>query len=255
MKNHVNVLNPQKTVGENLTCLVGGILLVVTSVLIYLWIYSKIDEKGLLFALELIVPISMYVISIVLVLVSLNKENKIIQLIYIFALWISLNSIFIEERVMMAAIIILVSILLFLVIKLLGKLFSTIFTFCTSCFLFVPITQFICTLLDAVNIRVSIYVIIYLGILCYIVIFLRFGVRINRFWLKLMGFDQKQIDEYNNRQLKNQFNLLYLVAFLIINLFFMNNSSNITDCVNNALLTGVCITNVNWGAILWKKKK
>ena len=80
MKNHVNVLNPQKTVGENLTCLVGGILLVVTSVLIYLWIYSKIDEKGLLFALELIVPISMYVISIVLVLVSLNKENKIIQL-------------------------------------------------------------------------------------------------------------------------------------------------------------------------------
>ena len=85
------------------------------------------------------------------------------------------------------------------------------------------------------------------------------GVKFNRLCLKYaLGYNTETINQYDYKDLKNQINLLYLMMFVILNLSFIYSEetdvSLIANCVNNALITGVCITNVHWKDLFWTNK-
>ena len=85
------------------------------------------------------------------------------------------------------------------------------------------------------------------------------GVRFNKLCLRLMGYSPEQIDQYNYSVLKNQLNIIYVIAFVILNLTWLYNKNDelalVANIINNALITGISITNVNWKSIFRNNKQ
>lgn len=77
---------------------------------------------------------------------------------------------------------------------------------------------------------------------------------------KVLGYGPDKIEQFNYDELKNQINLIYLVAFVTLNLTILFSEqaelSQFANGINNALITGVCITNINFKSLVsWKNKK
>lgn len=262
MKKISELLNQQKSTMENVVCLLVGLGLVVLSIFWYISQYSSIDfndnmEVEIIFIqiLWLTMPVLLFVVGIAFIYSSLNTDKKVVNAILIILVWISLYLIFMDERVTVAALLLFASIVIFIITKIFGKVFSTIITLgLSSAFVLIPLLLISRSLIK----YVSVYVLVYLCISLCLLFYTINGVKINQCCLKIMGYSSHLVTQYDYSQLKNQMNLIYLVIFILLNcaciFSSVNEISSVANCVNNALITGVCITNVEWKSISWKKE-
>ena len=159
-----------------------------------------------------------------------------------------------DERIMMAAIILGVSITIFILSRVFWKEICTMITFgiIISLGSMVLLGATIC-LISEMDVNLPTYPICYSVITICIIIYLRMGVKANKFCLKLMGYSTEQIDQYNYSVLKNQINIIYVIALVILNLTWLYIKNEelalIANVINNALITGVSITNVDLKSI------
>lgn len=149
----------------------------------------------------------------------------------------------------------MILILFFVLIKVFGKVVSTFITLGLSGILLEIFLMIMCYVEPNIPVTTFLYVSITLMLLIYNM----FGVKINQFCIKnILGESKEKIEQYNYEELRNQINFVYLILFFVLNVFYIFNSessiSTLANCVNNSLITGVCITNVNWKSLLWKNK-
>lgn len=137
--------------------------------------------------------------------------------------------------------IILSTFVLFIFLKIYKRVFSTLVTFITGSY----VTLFVVLVLN--HFKLSLEVNLYCSLSIYFLVYNIFGIKINQVFLRAIFGDTKiSSKEYDTNQLKNDINFMYLVFFVLYNVIFRPKFPDVSDIINNAFLTGVCITNLNW---------
>lgn len=196
---------------HSIICFLVGLVIMALSVIAYNILYARIEPDSVLEEMSLLlIPMGSFIIGFALFFSSLNLDNKVVLLILVLSLWISLTSVFMDERIMMATIILGVSITIFILSRVFWKEICTMITFgiiiSLGCMVLLGAT--IC-FIGKLNATLSPHTICYFVITICIIIYLRMGVKANKFCLKLMGYSTEQIDQYNYSVLKNQLNIIY----------------------------------------------
>lgn len=139
------------------------------------------------------------------------------------------------------------------------NVFITIFSFIVcvfiSLYLILRLFLFIATHIPAMSLLngfLGIYIATVVSLILYKVI----ALKLNKFLLKFFG-NKEAHDLYDEKHLKNLLNVIYLFAFIIINILYY--SILIDDIwfnyINNTFLTLLVIINVDWENILLLHKK
>lgn len=255
MKKHI--FNGNNSLKANIVILIIGVVLTIVSGWAYFINYGVVDINQLpkfeMQVLIMIISVPFFLLGVTLIVSSLNLENPVIKTILLIIILAVIYAIARVRPIKIAFVIFLFTILVFIITKIFNKVFSAIITFIVSHILTaIPTVIFIES-----NQACDPFLVIYIFIAGTLVLYNIFGVILNKCCLNLIGTDQKTIDNYNYTELKNQINLIYLVLFITLNVSVLFHSddtiSNLGNCINNALITGVCITNVNWEKVFWEK--
>ncbi len=260
MRCHIRrpILNEENSFKSNILLMAIGLLVMVVSSIIYCLNYTSFSEcvkeisnadfRGISLAMGF--PM-IFVIGLVLAISSLNLHNPYIFCVLVFLLGVFTCELIHSEKVLFAFAMLIISIALFILFKAFEKVVCTFVTF-SICSFSIILFYLLINLIPNMSHEVKLYCSISIFVLLYNIL----GRLINRCFLRFMfGHSKENANEYGFSQLKNQINIIYLFAFVIINIGFMDSlfstENPYASVVNNALLTGVCISNVKWQSILW----
>lgn len=258
MKNSMDSSIERKDIIQNKLCFWFGLVIAVLSVVSYDVLFSRIDFDIMCDdVLLLLIPIAFFVVGIAVLYSSLRSDSKAVKVILVILLWIGLSTAFMDERIMVAVIILGISITFFILSKVFGKILSTMITLGICIGLgTIPFYFLLVYVIKKLGLVVSEYALCNGALILCIVFYLWKGVKFNKLCLKILGYGNDQISQYNYSELRNQVNIMYLIAFVAQNLNWQFNNvgglSDTANVINNALITGVCITNVKWESIFWK---
>lgn len=187
---------------------------------------------------------SLSLLGMVFIISIFNFNNKVVNPISILTIGFVLGCIMFNEYVRTWAIYVIVLI----VIKVTQVMFkNSISTILTALLLMIPT---IATALILLRTSISISVgCLYALALLYFITYIIFGVKLNQRVLKhLFGCSEGVYILYNKEQLKVQFNVMYVIFFIGINitgLCYTGNQIAIT-LLNNVFITGISIVNIDW---------
>ena len=261
METKVNkkIFNTNNGTKKNIMILISGILIVIVSAIIYFYNYNLIDISQLSDNMN---RISLLLMSVILIsfgmciaISAFNLHNKIVRNFLLPISGALIYAVIREKPLRIAFGLILIIILIFVIIKLFGKVIST---FITLSFLSI-LLFFILLIISYIEPHIPATTALYVSITLMLLIYNIFGVKMNRFFIKnMLGESSEKVEQYDYEEFRNQINLVYLILFFVLNIFYIFNSessiSTLANCVNNSLITGVCITNVNWKSLLWRNK-
>ncbi|MBQ7008578.1 MAG: hypothetical protein IJN05_05100 [Ruminococcus sp.] len=254
------IFNADNTTKTNAFFLIIGIIITSIAAVIYFFNYTKINIEQLLkFENQIILmffSVIAFFVGITFLISILNLNNPTIRFILVLILGASIYAVIREEPIRLAFAILLLSFVIFVVTKIFSKVFSTIITFSLSCLFAILFLKLLLVFIPQIQTVTSLYISIASMLLFYNIL----GVKLNQLCLKyILGYSIEKIKRYDSEELKNQINLLYLVLFVMLNLSLIyseqNDISLIGNCVNNALVTGVCITNVHWKSLFWANNR
>lgn len=258
-KENKKIFNTNNRTKKNTMIFISGISIVIVAAKIYFYNYNLIDFSQLS---DNINRISVLLLAVILIpfgmciaISALNLHNDIVRNLLLLILGALIYAVFREKPLRIAFGIILILIFCFIIIKIFGKVISTFLTLGLLSILLVIFLMIMCYVEPNIPVTTVLYVSITLMLLIYNI----FGVKLNQFCIKnILGESKEKIEQYDYEELRNQINLVYLILFFVLNVFYIFNNESITstlaNCVNNSLITGVCITNVNWKSLLWKNK-
>lgn len=86
----------------------------------------------------------------------------------------------------------------------------------------------------------------------YIVVYRAIGKKLNHWFIaNVMGF-KKESETYDDAQLKNQILLIYMVTFVLINLwvYLGKMDEHSWNLINNSFLTGLAIIQIDWNKLI-----
>lgn len=256
--NNNGIFNNNISTKKNIIILIIGILLTIVPAIVYLCIYQSISVSGI--SINKIGLLLMTVIpsplGMCITISAFNLQNNKVRYTMILLLGALIYAVIREEPLRMAFGLVLFLIFLFVIMKLFGKVISTIITLLASCIILVVFLWVLCIFKPDLPSTITLYI----GITVMLLLYNIFGVKMNQFCLKnIWGESKEKIEEYDYGELKNQINLIYLIVFIVLNVMYIFSSetqiSSLANCVNNSLITGVCITNVNWKSLFWKNNK
>lgn len=253
------IFNAENTVKTNVIRSVIGLLITILSITMYCLNYTQINvEQFLEFEKEIIfmfISVLSLLVGTALIISVFNLYNTIVRVVLAIVLVLVICAAFIVESIGVGVAILVMSLVIFILTKIFDKFFSTIITFSVSCLAIIPFLC-VCTIVLQLPRFVSLYTSISVMLLLYNI----FGVKLNQWCLNLLNGGYMELSKkFNYNELKNQINFLYLVLFVALNLSIMYNEhsfiSTLANSINNALITGVCITNVNWKVLFLKNIK
>ncbi len=244
-----SILNPNKTKKSNIVQIIIGVVISVGTSLLYAYNYNKINFFDLSkFETEFVclcLAVFVFFIGAVLLISAFNFNNRIIPSILLMGLGGLLISIIRDEPIRVAFFILVGSFFVFALTKIFYNVSSTIFTFSVNQLLTVFILGLFAEITPNMNASLAVYLSFTISLVFYII----FGVKMNRLCLKHL-FGSYALEEYDAEKLRNHINFIYLILFIILNIFFMYSNEQeetlLANSINNALITGVCITNVVW---------
>lgn len=224
----------------------------------YYSFYHSVEQISINEIWMLFVFVTIIVLGFILVLVSLNLKSivsKVILLI-LLALFITLIVLFTNE-VLYGLLILTMSFVIFIIVKTFYNFVATII----NAVLFMELSFLLMLILGSIfnsddKVKFIVYVSVTLSALLFVICGSKMKWLINRF---IFG---EKIDksEITYEDTKNQLNLVYLIFFILINLLVISDQSDgfpivkgISEMANNALITGVCLTNINWKQFLPRK--
>ena len=209
-------------------------------------------ELAILFVLGML-----FFLGTILVVVTLNMKNSIAKVVLGALLLSFVILAVLKESMRYAFIVLLLSWVIFFVVNVFGKVFSAFYTLIIFCLPTLFLLSFLWENVPNLNPTITLYGCFAIMLLVYNI----FGVKLNQFFMRtVLGYSPDKVEQFDYNELKNQINLIYLVAFVALNfsILFSEQSewSQFANGINNALITGVCITNINWESLrICKEKK
>ena len=257
-----NFFNPENPLKNNRILFAVGLLLIVCAVVLIFLINPKINfeqfvssgggEVVFLFGMAML-----FFLGTIFMVATLNVKNPGAKII-LGALFLSFVVLTIlKESMRYALFVLLVSLIIFVVVKIFGKVFSAFYTLIIFCLPTLFLLSFLWKNVPNLNLTITLYVCFAIMLLAYNIC----GVKINQLFMRtVLGYNPDEVKQFDYNELKNQINLIYLVAFVSLNLSILFSEqaewSQLANGINNALITGVCITNINWESLrICKEKK
>lgn len=249
-----NFFNPKNPLKNNKILFVFGVFFIVSAVVILFRINPVITfepftlggEIAILFVLGML-----FFLGTILVVVTLNMKNPGAKII-LGALFLSFVVLAVlKESMRYAFIVLLLSWVIFFVVNVFGKVFSAFYTFIIFCIPTIIILNCLWKNVPNLNPTITLYVCFAIMLLVYNIL----GVKLNQLFMRIvLGYSPDKVKQFDYNELKNQINLIYLVAFVALNfsILFSEQSewSQLANGINNALITGVCITNINFKSLV-----
>lgn len=260
-KSNSNFFNPENPQKNNRILFAAGLLFIVCAVAVLFLNNPKINfeqfvsggsgDVVLLFGMSML-----FFLGTISMVVTLNMKKPGAKII-LGALLLSFAVLAIlKESMRYAFIVLLLSWLIFVVVKMFGKVFSAFYTFIIFCIPTIFLLSFLWENVPNLNLTITLYGCFAIMLLVYNII----GVKINRLFMRtVLGYSPDKVEQFDYNELKNQINLLYFVVFVALNMTILFSEqpelSQFANGINNALITGVCITNINFKSLVSLKDK
>lgn len=243
-----NIWNKNIVFKERLVMFIVGIITTITASYHYQSIYYGFNS------LEKYLNLSLCVIFIVLgiELILLIFNLQIIKYMSLFLSGAAFVKILDDRLFQVGTIILIITLSFFFVIMLMKNIFSTFVTFSMVS---LPFAILILILMSFFYSKA--YMIIYIGLVVFLLIYKIFGVKINQVFIgKFMGSSDEAL-MYDELQLKNQLQLIYVIIFIILNItnYFNGINAIYGNLINNSLLTSFVIIEIKWDKIFWSLEK
>lgn len=260
MKTNLNrkFFNPENPLKNNKIFFAVGVLITILAVVFLFLFNPKIDFEQLSSGREItgLFGIAMlFSLGVIFMIATLNLKNlgAKVCLIALFVSFVVLAVL--KESVRYAIIVLLVSWGVFILVNFFGKTFSSFYLFLIFCIPTLFLLSFLWGNVPNLNPTITLYVCFAIMLLVYNIL----GVKLNQLFMrKVLGYSLDKVEQFNYNELKNQINLIYLVAFVLLNLSILFSEqaelSQFANGINNALITGVCITNIDWQSLFSRKK-
>ena len=249
-----NFFNPKNPLKNNKILFVFGVFFIVSAVVILFRFNPVITfepftldgEIAILFVLGML-----FFLGTILVVVTLNMKNSGAKVILGALLLSFVFLAVLKESMRYAFIVLLLSWIIFFVVNVFGKVFSAFYTFIIFCIPTIILLNCLWKNVPNLNPTITLYVCFAIMLLVYNIL----GVKLNQLFMRIvLGYSPDKVKQFDYNELKNQINLIYLVAFVALNLsiLFSEQSewSQLANGINNALITGVCITNINFKSLV-----
>lgn len=255
-----NFFNPENPSKNNLILFAVGLLLVTCAAALLFLNNTRINfeqfvsggdgEIAILFVLGML-----FFLGTIFMIATLNLKNlgAKVYLIALFASYVVL--VVLKESMRYAFIVLLLSWIIFFVVNVFGKVFSAFYTFIIFCIPTIILLNCLWKNVPNLNPTITLYVCFAIMLLVYNIL----GVKLNQLFMRIvLGYSLDKVKQFDYNELKNQINLIYLVAFVLLNLSILFSEqaelSQFANGINNALITGVCITNIDWQSLFSRKK-
>lgn len=232
--------------------IIVGLLLTIVGTIIYRLLYkNNADSLSYENIAYMIVCIEIIMFGIILELINFedNLRGKLMLVIIGFLI----AGVIFSELFRFGIILLIGTILIYLIIMRFKNIFSTVVTMSVFATVFLILTLFILKLVDENYGTLVLYCIFSL----LIVIYRKYGVIINQWFIdKMLGFEEES-KTYDDEQLKNQILLIYMLVFIALNvwLYLRKIDDETGNLINNSFLTGLAIIQINWNKIKNSKEK
>ncbi len=224
--------------------------------------WSEIDDLALKYTIISISSI-LNPFSFLFMLSILDWKNKKVKVILYIILGIILGALSMlliyNNNIRIATLVFMVSMGAFIIYKIFENVFVTIFSFLffvsMSFLLILKFLIFITPHVPKMS-QINGFLWVYISTVVSLILYKVIALKLNQFLLKFFG-NKEAHDLYDEKHLKNLLNVMYLFAFIIINICYY--SVLIDDIwfnyINNTFLTLLAIINVDWENILLLHKK
>lgn len=241
------IVNQDQSKKDHIITITIGIILCVIGVILYVFEYEKINNE---WSIDTYIHLTLYVLMIFLGIVFLlvNFVNEWIKNILFVLLGIGIMGVLTSPQIRLGIFLFIIVSLTYIFCMRFKNIFSTWVTFFVLGILFLISALLIIKHIPNVNILL----LIYLTCSIFMLVYSTFGVKINRWFIYNLG-NKEECEKYDDQQLKNQIYLLYLIFFIMINVFLYTGKTNndAWNLVNNSFLTGLAILQVDMKKIVF----
>lgn len=229
-----------------------GVLLATVGTIIYFILYKNEADR---FSYENIVYMIVCIEAIMfgIVLELINFEDNLREKLVLVILGFLIAGFIFDESFRCGIILLMVAVTAYSITMRFKNIFSTVVTMSVFATIFLILTLFVLKVVDENYGTLVLYCIFSL----FIVIYRKCGVIINQWFIdKMLGFEEES-KTYDDEQLKNQILLIYMLAFIFLNVWlYLRKIDNETwDLINNSFLTGLAIIQINWNKIVFYFRK
>lgn len=233
-----------------------GIFLIIVFAGFYTNFYNKTNyysENLIDLYSSMIFCIEGIVVGMILIIINFNFENPIIPKMFWGFCGIVIGSIIWNRTIRFGVILFIVMLIIIFLTFRFKNVFSTVCTMLIVSFGFILIGAAIIQYTNIKNENLVLYVLI---TLCFIV-YRKYGVKINKCFIKhLLGYAH-EAELYDVEQLVTQVTFIYLILFICLNVqtYNMEISENTATLINNSFLTGLTIMQIDWNKIVFYFQK
>lgn len=242
------VLKKNQSKKFHIISIIISIVLVVIGSIIYSSLY-RLNAESFSFINIAYMVVCIEIIMFGVVLCLINFEDGWIRKIVLVMAGFIIGAIIFNEQFRVGMILFVVTMLAYLITMRFINVFSTLVTISVCATLDLVITAIVLNLINGIDGMLLIYCMFSLFVVFYRV----FGKRINQWFIaKMMGFEEES-KTYNDKQLKNQILLIYMIIFVVLNVLLYQGKTNeeIWNLINNSFLTGLAIIQIDWNSIIF----
>ena len=241
------VLKKEQSTKFHVISLFLAVLLISGGIISYSWLYKNNSYR---FSYEKFmymgICIELILLGTILVLINIKKDlvGKIVLVIFGFVMC----GVLFNNLVRLGVILSVVTMFSYLIVMKFKNIFSTIITMSVCAMVFFVLLRQILKLVD----KEYVLVVVYSMSSLYIVVYRAIGKKLNHWFIaNVMGF-KKESETYDDAQLKNQILLIYMVTFVLINLwvYLGKMDEHSWNLINNSFLTGLAIIQIDWNKLI-----
>lgn len=232
-----------------ITIVLGGLMILVAGYL-YLEKYNEYVED---ISIDSVMNMMFYILFIsfgfVLIIINFNFESVIVKMLGTLSAIVFFVCFVWVKPLKIGVLLFCGAIIIFFMIMRFKNVFSTIVTMSVTMLFFLG---FAFIYGNVIKFQFEVWH-VYILFVLFLIIYTLLGTKINQFFIsKVMGFSD-EAKNYTREQLTNQITLIYLVLFVILNIFGYKNQieSEMFNLINNSFLTLLTITQINWEKILF----
>lgn len=242
------ILKQKQSKKFHIISIILGVILVGIGSKIYSFLYRH-NTDGLSFENVVYMIVCIETIMFGVILFLINFENGWRRIISLVIVGFLIAGIIFNEQFRFGIILFVGTMIAYILTMRFKNLFSTITTisFCATFFLI--LTTVVLKLANGINARLLLYFMFSLFIVFYRVL----GKRINQWFIaRMLGFENES-ETYDDKQLKNQILLVYMIIFVFLNvsLYQEKIDGETWNLINNSFLTGLAIIQIDWNKIVF----
>lgn len=242
-----NILDQNQSFKFHMISIALSVILCALGGVVFKSQYDKFKAEQ---SFELVAYLTICVLAVLFgtILIMLNFKDKYKPYFLMLICGVMVASVVLSPAFRLGIILLILAMVSFLLCMRFKNVFSTFITLGLSAILFLIITVIVLVLYPGINENLLIYSMLSVFLLSYRV----YGTRANQWFIANLGFKKESL-KYNDKQLTNQFSFVYLIVYIVLNVFlYLGKTDDTTwNLVNNSFLTGMAIFQVDWKNIVF----